>query len=89
MESAPSPTLGSLHYGDDAVEEIRCPELLLARGLRRLTKLVLFPVRFLFTAETGRVGTNDTAVAHYLAAGDPPGAALVGAAPGKRPMINC
>ena len=76
----PGQALGSLHHDDDAVEEIRCPELLLARGLRRLTKLVLFPVRFLFTAETGRVGTNDTAVAHYLAAGDPPGAALVGAA---------
>ena len=72
--------LGSLHHGDDAIEEIRCPELLLARGIRRVTKLVLFPVRFLFTAETGRVATNDTAVAHYLAAGDPPGAALVGAA---------
>ena len=69
----PGQALGSLHHGDDAVEEIRCPELLLARGLRRLTKLVLFPVRFLFTAETGRVGTNDTAVAHYLAAGDPQG----------------
>jgi hypothetical protein len=76
----PGQALGSLHRGEDAVEEIRRPELLLARGLRRLTKLVLFPVRFLFTAETGRVGTNDAAVDHYLAADAPPGGALVAAA---------
>src|SRR6185437_16180088 len=37
----------------DAVQEIRRPETLLARGVRRVTKLVLFPVRFLFTADTG------------------------------------
>ena len=65
---------------EDALEEIRHPELLLARGVRRLTKLVLFPVRFLFTAETGRGGTNAAAVAHYLAADAPPGAALVATA---------
>jgi predicted nucleotidyltransferase len=65
---------------EDAVKEIRRPELLLAQGIRRLTKLVLFPVRFLFTAETGRVGTNDEAVDHYLAADAPPSAALVAAA---------
>jgi hypothetical protein len=29
--------------------------------------VVLFPVRFLYTAATGHVGTNDAAVAHYLA----------------------
>ena len=57
--------LGSLHRG---------------RGVRRLTKLILFPVRFLFTAETGRVGTNEDAVDHYLAADSPPGVALVAAA---------
>jgi len=59
---------------------IRRPEVLLARGVRRVTKLVLFPVRFLFTAATGRVGTNDAAVAHYLQRGDAPAGALVGAA---------
>ena len=66
--------------GEDAVEEIRRPELLLAKDVRRLTKLVLFPVRFLFTTETGRVGTNAAAVDHYLAADVSPGAALVAAA---------
>ena len=73
--------LGSMRpAGEETVEEIRSPEALLARGVRRLTKLVLFPVRFLYTAETGRVGTNDAAVAHYLADNDAPGHTLVAAA---------
>jgi hypothetical protein len=65
---------------DDAVEQIRRPELLLARGIRRVTKLVLFPVRFLYTAETGLVGDNQSATDHYLAADQAPGAGLVAAA---------
>ena len=65
----------------EALEEIRRPKLLLSRGVGRLTKLVLFPVRLLYTAETGRVGANDAAVEHYLAADTaPPGASLVAAA---------
>ncbi|HWG07838.1 MAG TPA: hypothetical protein VN672_02410 [Solirubrobacteraceae bacterium] len=64
----------------DAVQEIRRPETLLARGVRRVTKLVLFPVRFLFTADTGQVGTNEAAVTHYLADNEAPAAALVAAA---------
>jgi hypothetical protein len=59
--------LGSLSVaGADAVQEILCADLLVGRGMRRVTKLVLFPVRFLYTAATGHVGTNDDAVAHYL-----------------------
>ena len=77
----PTERLGSIRpAGEDTIEEIRRPEVLLARGVRRVTKLVLFPVRFLFTAATGRVGTNDAAVAHYLQRGDAPARALVGAA---------
>ncbi len=52
---------------ENAVQEIRAPALLVARGPRHLTKIVLFPVRFLFTAETGQVGTNSSAAEHYLA----------------------
>ena len=68
------------YLGLNAVDEIRSPELLIAHGVRRLTKLVLFPVRFLYTAATGRIGTNDAAAARYL--GDPsaPGHDLVAAA---------
>jgi hypothetical protein len=73
--------LGSMRLAqDDAVQEILVPELLVDHGIRRVTKLVLFPVRFLYTAATGRVGTNDAAVAHHLADHDPPAAELVAAA---------
>ena len=41
---------------------------------------MLFPVRFLYTAATGQVGTNDAAAARYLSAGGAPGSDLVAAA---------
>jgi hypothetical protein len=66
--------------GDDPVREVRTPALLASRGPRRVTKVVLFPVRFLFTAATGRVGTNALAAEHYLASPDAPAADLVAAA---------
>lgn len=69
--------------GDATTEELRRPEVLVSRGVRRLTKLTLFPVRFLFTAATGEVGTNHAAVAHYLG-GRQPGTDLVAAALGWR-----
>jgi predicted nucleotidyltransferase len=73
--------VGSLNpAGEDAVEQIRRPEVLVARGIRRVTKLVLFPVRFLYTAETGLVGTNHSATDQYLAADQAPAASLVAAA---------
>jgi hypothetical protein len=59
--------LGSISVGgSEALHQIRSPELLAAQGVRQVTKLVLFPVRFLYTAATGHVGTNGDAVAHYL-----------------------
>jgi hypothetical protein len=69
---------------DDAPDEIRAPALLVSRGPRRLTKVVLFPVRFLFTAETGRVAVNSLAAEHYLAGADAPAADLVSEALGWR-----
>jgi hypothetical protein len=65
---------------DHALAEIRAPSLLVSRGPRRLTKIVLFPVRFLFTAATGQVGTSARAAEHYLASAQPPAAELVAAA---------
>ena len=65
---------------DNALNEIRTPSRLVSCGPRRLTKIVLFPVRFLFTAETGQVGTNALAAEHYLARADAPATALVTAA---------
>jgi hypothetical protein len=65
---------------DDALGEIRDPSRLVSRGPRRLTKVVLFPVRFLFTAATGQVATNALAAQHYLASARAPGTELVAAA---------
>ena len=74
-------SLGSMRpAGNDAVEEIRTPASLVGRGVRRVTKLVLFPVRFLYTAATGRVGTNDAAVDYYLESSEAPSPELVTAA---------
>jgi hypothetical protein len=64
----------------NVLNEIRAPSRLVSRGPRRLTKIVLFPVRFLFTAETGQVGTNTLAAGHYLASAHAPATALVTAA---------
>lgn len=44
--------------------QLRDPALLVNAGVRTLTKTVLFPVRFLYTARTGQVGRNEAAVEH-------------------------
>ena len=71
------------------IEEMRHPGPLIAEGPRRVTKLVLFPVRFLYTAATGEVGTNDAAVAHYLEQSGAPGAAAGGSgSPVAQPWLD-
>jgi hypothetical protein len=65
---------------EDVLARAHQPDRLVGAGVRWTTKLVLFPVRFLFTAGTGREGTNDAAVQHYSARRGAPGAALVRAA---------
>ncbi|HEU0192221.1 MAG TPA: hypothetical protein VFR17_13280 [Mycobacterium sp.] len=56
------------------------PAGLLTQGVRLTTKLVLFPARFLFTADTGREGTNEAAAQHYAQQYRGPDAELVAAA---------
>lgn len=56
-------------FDQSTVELIRHPEVLLGKGVRDVTKLVLFPVRFLFTLHTGEVGHNDDAVDWYAGHG--------------------
>jgi hypothetical protein len=65
---------------DDVLTQIRTPARLVSQGPRRLTKIVLFPVRFLFTAETGQVGANTLAAERYLADAYAPATELVTAA---------
>jgi hypothetical protein len=55
------------------------PVALVAAGRRALTKTILFPVRFLATAHAGLAGSNDEAVAWYVAE-DRPAARLASAA---------
>jgi hypothetical protein len=69
---------------DGVLNDIRTPARLVSRGPRRMTKIVLFPVRFLFTAETGQVGTNTLAAEHYAASASAPATELVTAALGWR-----
>jgi predicted nucleotidyltransferase len=60
---------GLEHLGSEPVRAaIRRPSL---GDLRETTKLVLFPVRLLFVARTGRVGSNEDAAAHYHEATGP------------------
>jgi hypothetical protein len=76
-----APDLGSLTpAGQEVIVEVREPERLARQDPRHLTKIVLFPVRFLFTAATGLVGTNHAAVDHYLADPAAPALTLVGEA---------
>jgi len=65
---------------DDVVACARQSDRLVEGGIRWTTKIVLFPARFLFTAETSREGTNEAAVQYYSELSAAPSAALVGAA---------
>jgi hypothetical protein len=67
------------------VRGLRDPAQLYGRGVREMTKAVLFPVRWRYTLATGRIGPVDDAVAWFRAVGEPDGAvALAVAAAGWR-----
>lgn len=51
----------------EIVQELLKPELIYQQGVRHLTKIILFPVRLLYTAITGKIGHNAEAVTYYLA----------------------
>jgi hypothetical protein len=55
----------------EAIAELHDPHALVAAGARYLTKRILFPVRFVFTADCHEIGANDAAVAWYVASGYP------------------
>lgn len=50
---------------EEVVAKLKQPHAVLRSDAKTLTKLILYPVRFLFTARTGEVGRNDAAVAHF------------------------
>jgi hypothetical protein len=53
----------------EAIDELHDPHALVCAGARHLTKRILFPVRFVFTADCHEIGTNEAAVAWYVASG--------------------
>jgi hypothetical protein len=61
---------------DEVLAKLKRPAALARADARTLSKLILFPVRFLFTARTGEVGRNEAAVAHFAADSNRPAAAL-------------
>ena len=60
---------------DEIIGQLKNPGALARLDSKSLTKLILFPVRFMFTAQTGEVGRNEAAVEHFVAIA--PGAASV------------
>jgi len=61
---------------NDVIAILKDPEALLRSDPKTLTKLILYPVRFLFTARTGGVGRNEAAVEHFIAGPERPAANL-------------
>jgi hypothetical protein len=62
-------------FTESYLEGLGDSEALVAGGPHRVTKTVLFPVRFAYTLGTGRIGLNDTS-AHWYALQGMPGSAL-------------
>jgi len=52
---------------DEIIGKLKNPEALAQSDTKNLTKLILFPVRFMFTAQTGEVGRNEAAIEHFAA----------------------
>src|SRR3990167_5082577 len=51
---------------DEMLTEIGESELLITRDARKLTKIVLFPIRLLYTLKTHRIGQNEHASNLYI-----------------------
>jgi hypothetical protein len=61
-------------------ELLQAPRRLISLGCREVTKAVLFPVRFLYTLETGSAANNPKAVEWFVPRANGPVAALADAA---------
>src|ERR1700691_2471942 len=61
-------------FTDAYLERTRDTRGLLAGGPRAVTKAILFPVRFMYTLRTGRIGLNDSYAGWYATEGLPGGA---------------
>jgi hypothetical protein len=61
---------------DEVTAKLKNPKALASSDPRTLTKLVLYPLRFLLTARTGEVGRNQAAVDHFVSHAAGPAANL-------------
>jgi hypothetical protein len=61
-------------FTDVYLERLRDTQALVAGGPRAVTKAILFPVRFMYTLMTGRIGLNESSARWYAAEGLPGGA---------------
>jgi len=61
---------------DEVTATLKDPKALASSDPKTLTKLVLFPLRFLLTARSGEVGRNEAAVDHFVSHADGPVATL-------------
>jgi len=61
-------------FTDDYLERLRDTQTVVAGGPRVVTKAILFPVRFMYTLRTGRIGLNEDSARWYAAEGLPGGA---------------
>lgn len=60
----------------EVTAQLRNPGEFASASTKTLTKHVLYPVRFLFTARTGQIGMNDEAVSYFSTVADGPVAEL-------------
>jgi hypothetical protein len=58
-------------FTDAYLDGLRDTRALLAGGPRAITKAILFPVRFIYTLRTGRIGLNEDSARWYAAEGLP------------------
>jgi predicted nucleotidyltransferase len=56
-------------FTESYFEELRDTEALVTGGPRGVTKAILFPVRFMYTLRTGRIGLNEHSAQWYAAEG--------------------
>jgi hypothetical protein len=64
-------------FTDAYLDGLRDTRALLAGGPRATTKAILFPVRFIYTLRTGRIGLNEDSARWYAAEGLPGGALVL------------
>ena len=59
-------------FDDQYLADLHRPELIAAEGPRAATKAALFPIRFLYTLDSGLIGKNDAAAHWYQRTGAHP-----------------